>query len=134
MQATWPIIAVESVRDSVAWYTRLLGADETHPGASVFNQVVAADGTILLCLHHWGPSGARGDKEWPTLTVRREGSENGLLLWFLVDDFDEAWDRARDLGRTVESPNTDNGTHLRAFMLRDPDGYYVVVNEAASGG
>lgn len=57
----------------------------------------------------------------------------GLLLWFLVDDFVAAWERAQELGGKVEEPpNTDNGTGMRAFMLRDPDGYYVVVNESCT--
>jgi uncharacterized glyoxalase superfamily protein PhnB len=53
------------------------------------------------------------------------------LLWFVVDDFDEAWRRAQEMGATIdESPNTDNGTGMRAFVVRDPEGYYVTVNEA----
>lgn len=54
----------------------------------------------------------------------------GLLLWFVVDDFDEAWRRAQEMGATSgEPPNTDNGTGMRAFVVRDRDGYYVTVNE-----
>ena len=54
----------------------------------------------------------------------------GLLLWFVVDDFDEAWTRAQAIGASIaEPPNTDNGTFMRAFVIRDPDGYYVAVNE-----
>jgi predicted enzyme related to lactoylglutathione lyase len=48
-----------------------------------------------------------------------------------VTDFDAAWRRAQALGANVhEPPNTDNGTGMRAFVLRDPDGYYVAINEA----
>jgi hypothetical protein len=53
----WPIIAVADVTKSAAWYVTLLRARENHPGATVFNQILDADGTVLLCLHHWGPSG-----------------------------------------------------------------------------
>ena len=132
MKRSWPIIAVASVVDSTAWYTRLLDAVDNHPGGTVFNQITDADGTSLLCLHHWGPSGARGDHEWPSLMHPTEGhSGNGLLLWFVVDDFDAAWERAQAMDTTIlEPPNTDNGTGMRAFLLRDPDGYHVVVNEA----
>lgn len=43
-------------------------------------------------------------------------------MWFVVDDFDAAWKRAQALGAAVEeSPNTDNGTLMRAFVVRDPD-------------
>lgn len=132
MKRTWPIIAVADVPRSSAWYVSLLAAQQDHPGATVFNRVLDGDGTILLCLHHWGPSGARGDHDWPSLADPGAGRVgNGLLLWFVVNDFNAAWRRAQDLGATIhEPPNTDNGTGMRAFVVRDPDGYYVTVNEA----
>jgi catechol 2,3-dioxygenase-like lactoylglutathione lyase family enzyme len=128
----WTIIAVRDVAESAAWYAAVLGADQTHPGATVFDQVADADGTILLCLHRWGPSGPGGDHHWPSLADPGEGhAGNGLLLWFVVGDFDDAWRRAQDLNLHVEEePNTDNGTGQRAFLVRDPDGYLVAVNEA----
>ena len=115
-----------------AWYARLLNAANTHPGATVFDQVRDQDGTVLLCLHHWGPSGLRSDHDYPSLSNPEPGSAGkGLLLWFVVDDFDAAWERAQALGAPVEEmPNTDNGTLMRAFVVCDPDGYHVAVNEA----
>ena len=136
MKRPWPIIAVADVTKSSGWYATLLQAQENHPGATVFNQIIDQDGTILLCLHHWGPSGPGGDHDWPSLADPGEGrAGNGLLLWFVVDDFAEAWQRAQKLGATIhESPNTDNGTGMRAFTVRDLDGYYVTVNEARDEG
>ena len=133
MKRTWPIVAVADVARSSAWYMSLLSARETHSGSTTFNQILDADGTLLLCLHWWGPTGPRGDHEWPSLMEPAKGQVgNGLLLWFVVDDFDAAWKRAQTLSATTicERPNTDNGTGMRAFMLQDPDGYCVVVNEA----
>ncbi len=132
MKRHWPIIAVADVVKSVEWYTSLLEARENHPGATVFNQIVDRDGTILLCLHRWGPSGPKGDHDWPPLSDPGNGRVgNGLLLWFVVDDFDDAWARARDQDAEIqELPNSNNGTGMRAFVVRDPDGYYVTVNEA----
>lgn len=131
MTRTWPIIAVTDVVKSSAWYRALLGAGESHPGARVFNQVLGPDGTVLVCPHWWGPSGPNGDHAWPPLLEPGPGLPgNGLLLWFVVDDFDAAWERAQEMGAEIlESPNVDNGTRVRAFVLRDPDGYYVTVNE-----
>lgn len=131
MKRTWPIIGVADVAKSSAWYMRLLDAQNNHPGATVFDQILDKDGTILLCLHHWGPSGIRGDHNHPSLSNPEQGDVGkGLLLWFVVDDFDPAWERAQALGAAIEeSPNTDNGTFMRAFVVRDPDGYYVAVNE-----
>ncbi|MEO6447038.1 MAG: hypothetical protein ABIZ91_00230 [Gemmatimonadaceae bacterium] len=55
---------------------------------------------------------------------------NGILLWFIVDDFDVAWERAGSMPATIhETPNSRNGTGVRAFAVRDPDDYYVAVNE-----
>lgn len=131
MKRVWPIIAVADVAKSSRWYVTLLQALENHPGATAFNQVLDRDGTILLCLHHWGPSGPRGDHAWPSLATPGEGHiGNGFLLWFVVGDFDEAWRRAQEMAATIhESPNADNGTGMRAFVVRDPDGYYVAINE-----
>lgn len=131
MKRVWPIIAVSDVLKSAAWYAQLLEARQTHPGGTVFDQIVDADDTVLLCLHHWGPSGPRGDHIWQTLSNPPErGLGNGLLLWFVVDDFDAAWERAQTLGTPVEEePNTDNGTGMRAFVIQDLDGYHVAVNE-----
>ncbi len=132
MKKPWTIIAVAEVIKSTEWYMKLLEARDTHPGSKVFDQIVGEDGTVLLCLHHWGPSGPNGDHIWPSLAdPGKEAGGKGLLLWFILDDLDAAWERAQALGaEIVESPNTNNGTGMRAFMLSDPDGYYVVVNEA----
>ncbi|MGB7858905.1 MAG: VOC family protein [Acidimicrobiia bacterium] len=127
----WPIIAVADVPRSSGWYAELLQGNENHPDASVFNQILADDGAVLLCLHKWGPSGPRGDHHWPSLADPGSGRVgNGILLWFVVDDFPDAWERAQKLGsRVEESPNTNNGTGMRAFVVTDPDGYSVAINE-----
>ncbi len=57
---------------------------------------------------------------------------NGLLLFFRVDDFDEALSRARSLVRALEQESQVNpATGTREFALRDPDGYYVMVSALA---
>ncbi len=130
----WPIIAVADVVRSSNWYATLLDARQNHPGATVFNQILDGDGTVLLCLHHWGPSGPRGDHDWPSLASPGNRVGNGVLLWFVVSDFDATWARAQTSGAAIdESPNTDNGTGLRAFVVHDLDGYYVAINEAREG-
>jgi hypothetical protein len=58
---------------------------------------------------------------------------NGLLLFFRVDDFDEALMRARTLvTRFEEEPHLNPNTETMEFSLRDPDGYYVTIS-ALSG-
>ena len=57
---------------------------------------------------------------------------NGLLLFFRVDDFDDALKRARALASQFEEePNMNPSTGTMEFSLRDPDGYYVTINALA---
>jgi catechol 2,3-dioxygenase-like lactoylglutathione lyase family enzyme len=95
-----------------------------HPAHDYFGQVVDEDGTVLLCLHRWG------DHEHPTLTSPDSiVPGNGLLLFFWVDDFEEALLRARSLVATLEQePEVNPASGTREFALRDPDGYYVMVS------
>jgi hypothetical protein len=54
------------------------------------------------------------------------------LLFFRVDDFDEALSRARSLvSQLEEEPQLNPVTGTREFALRDPDGYYVMVSALA---
>jgi len=134
MKRVWPIIAVSDVPGSARWYMTLLGARQTHPGKAEFDQIIDDNGAVLVCLHHWGPTGAKGDHEWPTLLTPGPSDHNGLLLWFVVDDFARAWERAQGMGAKIEEePNTDNGVGTPAFMIQDPDGYHVVINESPAG-
>jgi catechol 2,3-dioxygenase-like lactoylglutathione lyase family enzyme len=51
------------------------------------------------------------------------------LLFFRVDDFDDALARARSLApKLEEEPSVNPSTGTREFALRDPDGYYVMVS------
>jgi hypothetical protein len=54
---------------------------------------------------------------------------NGLLLFFRVDDFDLALQRARSLvTRLEEEPHVNPNTQTKEFSLRDLDGYYVTIS------
>lgn len=51
------------------------------------------------------------------------------LLFFRVDDFDMALQRARALvARFEEEPNVNPNTGTPEFSLRDLDGYYVTIS------
>jgi len=124
MKRTWTIIGVADVAQSLSWYQSLFGQRQTPPAHDDFGQVLDADGTVLLCLHQWGAH------EHPTLSsphVALPG--NGLLLFFRVDDFDDALPRARSLVSALEEEvNLNPATGTREFALRDPDGYYVMIS------
>jgi catechol 2,3-dioxygenase-like lactoylglutathione lyase family enzyme len=127
MKRTWTIIGVSDVARSFKWYQALFGQQETTPAHAYFGQIVDTDGTVLLCLHQWGAH------EHPPLTSPdRAQPGNGLLLFFRVDDFDEALARARALvPRLEEEPHLNPNTGTREFALRDRDGYYVMVSALA---
>jgi catechol 2,3-dioxygenase-like lactoylglutathione lyase family enzyme len=124
MKRTWTIIGVSDVAASFKWYQSLLGLPEAAPAHDYFGQILDADGTVLLCLHQWGAH------DHPSLTSPDNATPgNGLLLFFRVDDFDDALKRARALvARFEEEPQANPNTETLEFSLRDPDGYYVTIS------
>ena len=78
---------------------------------------------MLLQLHAWDV------EDHPNL-VDREAAPvgHGVVLWFQLDDFDAAVDRARGLGaEVIEEPHVNPAPQHREMWLRDPDGYVVVI-------
>lgn len=128
MKRTWTIIGVADVAQSFKWYQSLFGQAATGPAHAYFGQLLDDDGTVLLCLQQWGAH------DHPTLTSSEHAQPgNGLLLFFRVDDFDEALLRARGLAAGLaEEPHLNPATGTREFALRDLDGYYVMVSELAT--
>ena len=127
MKRTWTIIGVADVVRSFKWYQSLFGQQESTPAHVYFGQILDTDGTVLLCLHQWGAHGH------PPLTSPDHAEPgNGLLLFFRVDDFDEALARSRALVEQLdEEPHLNPSTGTREFALRDPDGYYVMISALA---
>jgi catechol 2,3-dioxygenase-like lactoylglutathione lyase family enzyme len=124
MRRTWTIIAVRDVRASFRWYQSLLGLPATEPAHDYFGQILDSDGTVLICLHAWGAH------DHPPLTSPEHAKPgNGLLLFFRVDDYGPALQRARGLvSRFEEEPHLNPNTETPEFSLRDPDGYYVTIS------
>lgn len=124
MKRTWTILGVRDLPGSFNWYQSLFGQAETSPAHADFGQILDVDGTVLLCLHQWGAHGH------PSLTSPDHATPgNGLLLFFRVDDFDQALARARALvARFEEEPHVNPHTGAHEFSLRDPDGYFVTIS------
>jgi catechol 2,3-dioxygenase-like lactoylglutathione lyase family enzyme len=124
MKRTWTIIGVADVAISFKWYASLLGQSGSAPAHDYFGQLRDEDGTVLLCLHQWGVH------DHPSLTSPGLAPPgNGLLLFFRVDDFADALSRARtQVGRLEEGPHVNPSTGTMEFVLRDPDGYFVVIS------
>jgi len=129
MKRTWTIIGTADVPGSFKWYQALFGQPATVPAHDYFAQILDADGTVLLCLHKWGAH------EHPSLKSPDHGiPRNGLLLFFRVDDFALALERARSLvTRFEEEPRVNPNTQTKEFSLRDPDGYYVTISALSAG-
>jgi catechol 2,3-dioxygenase-like lactoylglutathione lyase family enzyme len=127
MKRIWTIIGVRDVAGSLRWYQTLLGLPLTEPAHADFAQVIDADGTVLLSLHEWGAH------DHPPLSSPENGTPgNGLLLFFRVDDFDQALDRAQALvPRLEEEPHFNPNPQALEFSVRDPDGYYVTISALA---
>jgi len=128
MKRTWTIIGVRDVPVSFKWYQSLFGQPETGPAHDYFGQILDTDGTVLLCLHAWGAH------EHPSLTSAANATPgNGLLLFFRVDDYEPALERARTLvDHLEEEPNLNPNTLTMEFSLRDPDGYYVTISSLSA--
>lgn len=129
MKRVWTIVGVADVPRSFEWYQTLLGQPSGFPAHDYFGQILDSDGTVLLCLHQWGTH------EHPSLTSPHHATPgNGLLLFFRVDDFDCALQRARALvSRIDEEPHLNPNTGTMEFSLRDPDGYYVTISALSAG-
>ncbi|MGN6280566.1 VOC family protein [Frateuria sp.] len=124
MKRTWTIIGVADVARSFRWYRALFGQQQGKPAHDYFGQLLDDDGAVLLCLHRWG------SHDHPTLrSAERAEPGNGLVLFFRVDDFDRTLRDARKLvDQLADEPHLNPATGTREFALRDPDGYYVMVN------
>ena len=111
MKRTWTIIAVGDVPGSFKWYQALFGQPATLPVHDYFGQILDSDGTVLLCLHEWGAH------EHPSLMSPDHGTPgHGLLLFFRLDDFDLALQRARSLvTRLEEEPHVNPNTQTKGF-------------------
>lgn len=116
-----PLIAVDDVPATSRWYQQLLGCRSGH-GGDEYEQLVDAEGRLLLQLHAWDAH------DHPHLGAESRPRGNGVLLWFEVDDFDAAVARAKTLDATIlEGPKVNPSAHHRELWLRDRDGYGVVL-------
>jgi hypothetical protein len=87
-------------------------------------------GQLLPSRQVWYRSALAWATDLPFLMSPDKGLPgNGLFLFFRVDDFDMALQRARTLDcRLDEEPRVNPATETREFSLRDPDGYYVTIS------
>jgi catechol 2,3-dioxygenase-like lactoylglutathione lyase family enzyme len=125
------LIAVRDVRASSRWYRQLLRVDglPEHEHRDSYDRMLC-DGHLILQLHAW-------DEEGHPNLVNADAAPvgHGVLLWFEVDDFDAAVERARSLhAQVVEEPHVNPNAGQREMWIRDPDGYVVVISSPDGEG
>lgn len=122
-----PLLAVSDVEASSRWFQHLLGAQSAHGGVEY--ERLTVDGELVLQLHAWTVEhhhGAIGDPD-----ARPYG--NGVLVWFELDGFDAAVQRAGELDAEIvraprrNPPEGPGGPAHREVWIRDPNGYTVVL-------
>jgi catechol 2,3-dioxygenase-like lactoylglutathione lyase family enzyme len=117
------MIAVADVEKSSAWYQHVLGTESGHGGPEY--ERLEVGGTLIMQLHRLEVSHHHGTIGDPALPIG-----NGLALWFELDSFDDAVDRLRTAGATIETDvHVNPNSQHREIWLRDPDGYLVVLAE-----
>lgn len=122
-----PLISVTDVTQSSRWYQELLRCESGHGGDEY--ERLLRDGTLVLQLHRFDVGHHHGRIGDPS--SRPYG--NGVALWFEIDDFDDAVQRAEALHAQVvlpphrNPPDGPGGPAHRELWLRDPDGYLVAL-------
>ncbi|HEY0472283.1 MAG TPA: VOC family protein [Kribbella sp.] len=120
-----PMIAVTDVEKSSAWYCELLGATSDHGGTEYERLVI--DGELVLQLHRLEVGHHHGVIGDPGLPLG-----NGVALWFELDSFETAAERARSAGITIETDvHVNPNANHQEIWLRDPDNYLVVLTDPA---
>ena len=119
-----PMIAVRNVKASARWYGQLLGLESLpeHAHREEYDRLLCGE-DLILQLHAW-------DKHDHPNLVNADAAPpgHGVVLWFEVEDFDAAVERARSLAaEVIEEPHVNPRPNHREMWLRDPDGYVVVI-------
>ena len=117
-----PLICVRDVEASSRWYQHLLGCQSGHGGPNY--ERLVRDGILVLQLHRWDVEDHHGRIGDPNVKAG-----NGVLLWFELEDVEDAYRRAGELGAEVVLPLYHHaGATQMEFWLRDSDGYTVVLS------
>lgn len=115
-----PLICVADVKASSDWYCSLLNAQSGH-GGTEYERINVGE-QLLLQLHRWEIEHDHGPLGDPSLP-----HGNGVILWFELQDFTQAVERARVIGTEIlhEPRISQNGNC--EIWIRDLDGYTVVL-------
>ena len=103
-----PLIAVQDVVASTAWYSKLLDLEPlgNSDHADIYERLMS-NGNLVLQLHLWD------EEDHPNLTGPNDAAHgHGVLIWFQLDDFHGAVKRARALkADIVREPLVNANAH-----------------------
>jgi hypothetical protein len=128
-----PIQTTQSQCDvprSFKWYQALFGQPVTLPAHDYFGQILASDGTVLLCLHKWGAH------EHPSLMSPDITGHPAMASCCSSVSMISTWRFKGHAHSSVgfeEEPHLNSNTRTKEFSLRDPDGYYVTISALSAG-
>jgi predicted enzyme related to lactoylglutathione lyase len=122
-----PLVCVHDVELSSRWYQSLLGGESGHGGTEY--ERLESNGRLVLQLHDWHEEHDHGRLGDPDL--RPYG--NGVLLWFELDDYEAAIQRANEMQVDIVKPSHLSENLNWELWLRDPDGYMVVLTSPLPG-
>ena len=112
-------LTVKDLRASVAWYRDVVGftVDEEYEREGTLRAVSLKAGTVRIVLGQ--DDGAKG---WDR--VKGEGFSLQITT---AQNVDAMASRIKELGGTLDAEPADEWG-MRAFRLRDPDGYRLVIS------
>lgn len=113
-------LTASDLRKSLAWYTDVVGfaVDRRYEPGGVLRAVSLRAGDVRILLTQ--DDGARG--------MDRVKGEGFSLQLTTAQDVDALAARIRAAGGTLDSEPADTPWGFRAFRLRDPDGFKLVIS------
>ena len=123
-----PLIGVRDVPATSDWYQELLGCrsdmERGHPHRQEFDRVVDSNGKVLISFHSWA-----AEPETP-MDVHLANPDaaprgHGVILGFVLDDFEQAVARARGLGAELIGDVAVYPDRSRSLLVRATNGYVL---------
>lgn len=115
------MVVLPDVSAGSQWFQTIVGLRSAH-GGDEYDMLMSAD-RLVLQLHRWE------EHDHPHLGDRADPSRgNGVLLWFRVDDFDQAMERVKaEAVEVLDGPLANPNAGHREVWVRGPEGYTVVL-------
>jgi predicted enzyme related to lactoylglutathione lyase len=70
---------------------------------------------------------------WHRGTYLTRSTQTGILLWFELEDYEAAVQRAEGMNAEIVKPSHRSENLNWEFWLRDPDGYMIVLTSPLPG-